>query len=51
MDVALLLEYSWVLLVLIALEGVLSADNALSPRERGVVFVQTAFAGYAGAWQ
>lgn len=29
MDVALLLEYSWVLLVLIALEGVLSADNAL----------------------
>lgn len=29
MDVAILLEYSWVLLVLIALEGVLSADNAL----------------------
>lgn len=29
MDVALLLEYSWVLLVLIALEGILSADNAL----------------------
>ncbi|RQW18489.1 hypothetical protein EH196_16015 [Bacillus sp. C1-1] len=29
MDAALLLEYSWVLLVLIALEGILAADNAL----------------------
>lgn len=29
MDVALLLEYGWVLLVLIALEGILAADNAL----------------------
>lgn len=29
MDLALLLEYGWVLLVLIALEGLLAADNAL----------------------
>jgi YkoY family integral membrane protein len=29
LDVTLLLEYGWVLLVLIALEGILSADNAL----------------------
>jgi YkoY family integral membrane protein len=29
MDVTLLLEYGWVLLVLIALEGILAADNAL----------------------
>ncbi|WP_166245410.1 TerC family protein [Paenibacillus turpanensis] len=29
MDFALLFEYSWVLLVLIALEGLLAADNAL----------------------
>ncbi|WP_110111618.1 TerC family protein [Bacillus sp. CGMCC 1.16541] len=29
MDAALLLEYGWVLLVLIALEGILAADNAL----------------------
>lgn len=29
MDVGLLLEYGWVLLVLIALEGLLAADNAL----------------------
>ncbi|MGP4072386.1 TerC family protein [Piscibacillus sp. B03] len=29
MDAGLLLEYGWVLLVLIALEGVLAADNAL----------------------
>jgi integral membrane protein, YkoY family len=29
MDFALLLEYGWVLLVLIALEGLLAADNAL----------------------
>ncbi|WP_046225866.1 TerC family protein [Paenibacillus dauci] len=29
MDAALLLEYGWVLLVLIALEGLLAADNAL----------------------
>ncbi|WP_394175249.1 TerC family protein [Guptibacillus hwajinpoensis] len=29
MDVGLLLEYGWVLLVLIGLEGVLAADNAL----------------------
>lgn len=29
MDVSLLLEYGWVLLVLIALEGILAADNAL----------------------
>ncbi|WP_078381772.1 TerC family protein [Sutcliffiella halmapala] len=29
MDVALLLEYGWVLLILIALEGILAADNAL----------------------
>src|SRR3954465_4869596 len=29
MDVALLLEYGWVLLVLIGLEGVLAADNAV----------------------
>ncbi|WP_017726092.1 TerC family protein [Halalkalibacterium ligniniphilum] len=29
MDIALLLEYGWVLLILIALEGVLAADNAL----------------------
>lgn len=29
MDVSILLEYGWVLLVLIALEGLLAADNAL----------------------
>ncbi|WP_226530118.1 TerC family protein [Metabacillus niabensis] len=29
MDVTLLLEYGWVLLVLVALEGILAADNAL----------------------
>ncbi|WP_243385476.1 TerC family protein [Bacillus kexueae] len=29
MDIALLLEYGWVLLVLVALEGILAADNAL----------------------
>lgn len=29
MDASLLMEYSWVLLVLIALEGILAADNAL----------------------
>ena len=29
MDISLLLEYSWVLLVLVILEGILSADNAL----------------------
>ncbi|WP_042356028.1 TerC family protein [Bacillus rubiinfantis] len=29
MDVTLLLEYAWVLLVLVALEGLLAADNAL----------------------
>ncbi len=29
MDFALLLEYGWVLLVLIGLEGILAADNAL----------------------
>src|SRR3954467_7013195 len=29
MDFSLLLEYGWVLLVLIALEGLLAADNAL----------------------
>ncbi|MDQ0243802.1 YkoY family integral membrane protein [Bacillus fengqiuensis] len=29
MEVSLLLEYGWVLLVLIALEGILAADNAL----------------------
>jgi YkoY family integral membrane protein len=29
LDLALLLEYGWVLLVLIALEGILAADNAL----------------------
>ncbi len=29
MDFGLLLEYGWVLLVLIALEGLLAADNAL----------------------
>lgn len=29
MDVALLLEYGWVLLVLVAMEGLLAADNAL----------------------
>lgn len=29
MDVSILLEYSWVLLVLIVLEGLLAADNAL----------------------
>ncbi|MFC7063227.1 TerC family protein [Halobacillus seohaensis] len=29
MDVTLLLEYGWILLVLIALEGILAADNAL----------------------
>ncbi|SDZ16783.1 integral membrane protein, YkoY family [Evansella caseinilytica] len=29
MDLALLLEYAWVLLVLIGLEGILAADNAL----------------------
>ncbi|MCA1201654.1 TerC family protein [Priestia flexa] len=29
MDASLLLEYGWVLLVLIALEGILAADNAL----------------------
>lgn len=29
MDLALILEYSWVLVVLIALEGLLAADNAL----------------------
>ncbi|MCP8617371.1 TerC family protein [Salirhabdus salicampi] len=30
MDVSLLMEYGWVLLVLIALEGILAADNALA---------------------
>ena len=43
MDAALLLEYGWVLLVLIGLEGLLAADNAvvlavmvkhLPPKER-----------------
>ena len=29
MDVSLLLEYGWVLLVLIGLEGILAADNAV----------------------
>ena len=29
MDISLLLEYGWVLLILIALEGILAADNAL----------------------
>lgn len=29
MDVTLLLQYAWVLLILIALEGILAADNAL----------------------
>lgn len=29
MDVGLLLEYGWVLIVLVALEGILAADNAL----------------------
>ncbi|MCS1351083.1 TerC family protein [Mechercharimyces sp. CAU 1602] len=29
MDIALILEYSWILLVLIILEGILAADNAL----------------------
>ncbi|QDX91782.1 hypothetical protein EEL32_17430 [Brevibacillus laterosporus] len=29
MDVSLLMEYGWVLLILIALEGILAADNAL----------------------
>ncbi|MFC7319775.1 TerC family protein [Halobacillus campisalis] len=29
MDVALLMEYGWVLLILIGLEGILAADNAL----------------------
>src|SRR6478609_7883631 len=29
MDASLLLEYGWVLLVLVALEGILAADNAL----------------------
>lgn len=29
MDLGLLLEYGWVLLVLVALEGLLAADNAL----------------------
>ncbi|MCI3988140.1 hypothetical protein MMJ63_27880, partial [Bacillus vallismortis] len=29
MDAELLLEYGWVLLVLIGLEGILAADNAL----------------------
>lgn len=29
MDITLLLEYGWILLVLIGLEGVLAADNAV----------------------
>lgn len=29
LDAALLLEYGWVLLVLVVLEGLLAADNAL----------------------
>ena len=29
MDASILLEYGWVLLVLIALEGILAADNAV----------------------
>src|SRR3954451_2843523 len=29
MDVTLLLEYGWILLILVALEGLLAADNAL----------------------
>ena len=29
MDVSILLEYGWVLLLLIGLEGLLAADNAL----------------------
>nr|WP_263617310.1 hypothetical protein [Solibacillus faecavium] len=31
MDISLLLEYGWVLLLLIGLEGLLAADNALCP--------------------
>ncbi|MBC8845209.1 hypothetical protein IAI16_35050, partial [Escherichia coli] len=29
MDTAMILEYGWVLLVLIGLEGILAADNAV----------------------
>lgn len=29
MDIALLMEYGWILLILIGLEGVLAADNAV----------------------
>lgn len=29
MDVSMLLEYGWVLLILIGLEGILAADNAV----------------------
>ncbi|ETI66164.1 integral membrane protein TerC, partial [Neobacillus vireti LMG 21834] len=29
MDFSLLLEYSWVLVILVGLEGLLAADNAL----------------------
>lgn len=39
MDAALLLEYGWVLLVLIALEGIVAADmkQQLSPSSAGLV--------------
>ncbi len=38
MDASLLLEYGWVLLVLVALEGILAADNALVMAHYGQTF-------------
>src|SRR5699024_9447050 len=55
MDMALLLEYGWVLIVLIVLEGLLAADNAvvlavlvrhLNPKERK----KALFYGLVGAF-
>ena len=40
MDVSLLLEYGWVLLILIALEGILAADNALVLCNYGKTFTR-----------
>ncbi|MGI8314568.1 TerC family protein [Halobacillus mangrovi] len=55
MDMALVMEYSWVLLILIGLEGILAADNALViatmvkhlPREKRK---KALFYGLAGAF-
>ncbi|HSH26032.1 MAG TPA: hypothetical protein VLA13_10940, partial [Massilibacterium sp.] len=55
MELSLLLEYGWVFLILVALEGILAADNALvmammvkhlAPKERK----KALFYGLAGAF-